>query len=262
MIVKDYQAYFVDLDGTIYRGKERIPAAARFVKRVRKAGKKLVFVTNNSTRTPEDVVKKLRIQHQIEASPDDVYTSAIAAADYLKSHLAGKGQKRVYAIGENGLKMALQKRGFILTDHHPDFVTVGLDFDVTYHKFEVATLAIRNGARFIGTNGDTNLPSERGMIPSAGSLVKLVEYATQQKPIMIGKPEKLMMEMALQRYGLRKEDVLMVGDNYHTDIMAGINEQMDTLLVFTGLTQPEELSTFCEQPTYTAYSLDEWTINN
>lgn len=258
--MKDYQAYFVDLDGTIYRGKERIPAAARFVKRLRQAGKRLIFVTNNSTRTPEDVVKKLHDQHHIEASTDDVYTSAIATADYLKNRLAKPGQKRVYAIGENGLKMALQEQGFILTDKHPEFVTVGLDFDVTYHKFEVATLAIRNGATFIGTNGDTNLPSERGMIPSAGALVKLVEYATQQKPVMIGKPNRLIMEMALHRYGLYKDQVLMVGDNYHTDIMAGINEKMDTLLVFTGLTKPNELSGFSIQPTYTAHSLDEWQL--
>lgn len=258
--MKDYQAYFVDLDGTIYRGKERIPAAARFVKRLRMHGKKLVFVTNNSTRTPEDVVKKLRDQHHIDASTDEVYTSAIAAADYLKGHLAKKDQRRVYAIGENGLKSALQERGFLLTDKDPDFVTVGLDFDATYHKFEIATLAIRNGATFIGTNGDTNLPSERGMIPSAGALVKLVEYATQTKPIMIGKPNKLIMEMALQRYGLDKDQVLMVGDNYHTDIMAGINEQMDTLLVFTGLTRPNELQDFKIQPTYTAHSLDEWQV--
>ncbi|WP_367341912.1 TIGR01457 family HAD-type hydrolase [Limosilactobacillus sp.] len=256
--MKDYQAYFVDLDGTIYRGKQRIPAAGRFVKRLRKAGKRLIFVTNNSTRTPEDVVKKLRDQHGIDASPNDVYTSAIAAADYLKNQLASDNQRKVYAIGENGLKMALQDQGFILTDKNPDFVTVGLDFDVTYHKFEIATLAIRNGAKFIGTNGDTNLPSERGMIPSAGSLVKLVEYATQTKPIMIGKPHRLIMEMALQRYGLQKDQVLMVGDNYHTDIMAGINEDMDTLLVFTGLTRPEELKDFNVQPTYTVNSLDEW----
>lgn len=256
--MKDYQAYFVDLDGTIYRGKERIPAAARFVSRLRQAGKRLIFVTNNSTRTPEDVVKKLRDQHGIDASTEDVYTSAIAAADYLKHHLAKDGQRRVYAIGENGLKMALQEQGFILTDKRPDFVTVGLDFDVTYHKFEVATLAIRAGATFIGTNGDTNLPSERGMIPSAGALVKLVEYATQTKPVMIGKPNKIIMEMALQRYGFKKDQVLMVGDNYHTDIMAGINENMDTLLVFTGLTQRDELSSFTVQPTYTVDSLDEW----
>lgn len=116
-------------------------------------------------------------------------------------------------------------------------MVVGLDSDVTYHKFELAVLAVRNGATFIGTNADSNLPNERGMVPGAGSLVKLVEYATQRQPIMIGKPEKIIMQMALNKIGLTQNQVVMVGDNYHTDIAAGINVGMDTLIVYSGLSK-------------------------
>ena len=166
----------------------------------------------------------------------------------------------VYMIGEQGLKDALESRGFELTDQRPDFVVVGLDTEVTYRKLEVAVLAILAGATFIGTNADSNLPNERGLTPGAGSLVKLVEYATQTKPIMIGKPEAIIMEMALQRVGLTKEQVVMVGDNYHTDIEAGINVGMDTLLVYTGVSTKEQAAGEEAPPTHVVDSLDDWMV--
>lgn len=138
---------------------------------------------------------------------------------------------------------------------------MGLDSHVTYEKLEKAVLLIRAGAKFIGTNADSNLPNERGMVPGAGSLVKLVEYATQQKPLMIGKPEKIIMEMALKRVGLTTADAVMVGDNYHTDIQAAINVGMDSLLVYTGLSRPAEVEQEEIQPTYTVATLDDWQID-
>ena len=148
----------------------------------------------------------------------------------------------------------------MLTDQHPEYVVVGLDTEVTYHKLEQAVLLIRQGAKFIGTNADSNLPNERGMVPGAGSLIKLVEYATQQQPVMIGKPEALIIKLALKQVGLNKDEVIMVGDNYHTDIKAAINVGIDSLLVYTGLSRPEEVRLEKIQPTYTVNSLDEWQI--
>lgn len=254
-----YQAYFIDLDGTVYRGTQKIPAAARFIARLQEAQKKILFVTNNSTRTPEFVADNLSQHHDIHVGPDNIYTSALATADYLDSIADDK--RKVYVIGESGLKKALSDKNFILTNADPDYVVVGLDTHVTYHDFEIAVLAIRAGAIFIGTNGDSNLPNERGMTPGAGSLVKLVEYATQTQPIMVGKPEKLIMNMAMKKVKLLPKDIIMVGDNYNTDILAGIHAHMDTLLVFTGLTQVEDLKDKSVQPTYTRKSLDDWVVD-
>lgn len=257
--MKDYQGYFIDLDGTMYKGTKRIPAAARFIKRLQEADKAVLFVTNNSTRTPEFVANNLRENHQINVTADNVYTTALATADYL-DQVAGD-RRQVYVVGESGLRQALQQRHFQLTDRQPEYVVVGLDSQVTYAKLETAVLLIRAGATFIGTNADSNLPNERGMVPGAGSLVKLVEYATQQEPIMIGKPEATIMKMALQKAGLRREQVVMVGDNYNTDICAAINTGMDSLLVYTGLSTPAQVAAMPVQPTHTVKSLDEWTID-
>jgi 4-nitrophenyl phosphatase len=260
--MKDYQGYFIDLDGTVYKGKDRIPAAARFIRRLQAAKKTILFVTNNSTRQPSFVADNLAHNHDIHVSADNVYTSALATADYLDS-VAGNHRK-VYMVGESGLKKALQDKQFQITndneDIQPDFVVVGLDTNTNYHKLEQAVLDIRAGARFVGTNGDSNLPNEKGMTPGAGSLVKLVEYATQKKPLMVGKPQTTIMKMALQRCHLNVHDVLMVGDNYHTDIEAGINIGMDTLLVYTGLSRPSDVAKEKVQPTYTVETLDDWQV--
>lgn len=255
---KNYQGYFIDLDGTTYKGKKRIPAAARFIKRLQNAGKQVMFVTNNSTRSPEFVANNLAQNHGINVGPENVYTTALATADYLDK-VAGQ-RRLVYVVGESGLREALHRRGFIVDEQAPDYVIVGLDSHVTYEKLEKAVLLIRAGAKFIGTNADSNLPNEKGMVPGAGSLVKLVEYATQQKPVMIGKPEKIIMEMALNQVGLNKREVIMVGDNYRTDIQAAINVGMDSLLVYTGLSKPAEVAKMAVQPTYTVETLDDWNI--
>jgi 4-nitrophenyl phosphatase len=256
--MKKYQGYFIDLDGTTYKGKKQIPAAGRFIARLQEAGKQVLFVTNNSTRSPQFVADNLRLNHHINVTADNVYTTALATADYLAS-IAPAGSK-LYVVGESGLKDALRDRNFILTADHPQYVVVGLDTAVTYQKLETAVLLIRAGAKFIGTNADSNLPNERGMVPGAGSLVKLVEYATQQQPLMIGKPEAIIMEMALKKAQLSKDEVIMVGDNYHTDIEAAINVGMDSLLVYTGLSRPQEVAKEKIQPTYTVNSLDEWQL--
>jgi len=166
--------------------------------------------------------------------------------------------KSVYTVGESGLNNALIGAGFTFSEDNPDYVVVGLDSDVTYHKLEVAVLNIRRGSKFIGTNADSNLPNERGMVPGAGSLVKMVEYATQVEPIMIGKPERVIMDMALKRSGLKRDEVIMVGDNYNTDVLAGMGAEIDTLLVYSGLSTKEQVQTKAKLPTYQVDTLDDW----
>lgn len=256
--MKKYAGYMIDLDGTIYRGKEKIPAAKRFIERLQEHAIPFLFVTNNSTQAPIKVVENLANNFDIHVKEENVYTSALATADYIAD--LDKDKRSVYVIGEVGLKQAILDRGFRFEETNPDYVVVGLDYDVTYHKFELATLAIKRGAKFIGTNADTNLPNERGLVPGAGSVIALVECSTQQKATYIGKPETIIMEKALERLGLPKDEVVMVGDNYMTDIKAGINFGIDTMLVYTGVSTRELVRKQEIAPTIELGSLDEWKV--
>ena len=256
--MKKYAGYMIDLDGTIYRGKEKIPAAKRFIERLQEHYIPFLFVTNNSTQAPIKVVENLANNFDIHVKEENVYTSALATADYIAD--LNKDKRSVYVIGEVGLKQAILDKGFRFEETNPDYVVVGLDYDVTYHKFELATLAIKRGAKFIGTNADTNLPNERGLVPGAGSVIALVECSTQQKATYIGKPETIIMEKALERLGLPKDEVVMVGDNYMTDIKAGINFGIDTMLVYTGVSTRELVRKQEIAPTIELGSLDEWKV--
>lgn len=256
--MKKYAGYMIDLDGTIYRGKEKIPAAKRFIERLQEHDIPFLFVTNNSTQAPIKVVENLANNFDIHVKEENVYTSALATADYIAD--LNKDKRSVYVIGEVGLKQAILDKGFHFEETNPDYVVVGLDYDVTYHKLELATLAIKRGAKFIGTNADTNLPNERGLVPGAGSVIALVECSTQQKATYIGKPETIIMEKALERLGLPKDEVVMVGDNYMTDIKAGINFGIDTMLVYTGVSTRELVRKQEIAPTIELGSLDEWKV--
>ena len=256
--MKKYAGYMIDLDGTIYRGKEKIPAAKRFIERLQEHDIPFLFVTNNSTQAPIKVVENLANNFDIHVKEENVYTSALATADYIAD--LNKDKRSVYVIGEVGLKQAILDKGFHFEETNPDYVVVGLDYDVTYHKFELATLAIKRGAKFIGTNADTNLPNERGLVPGAGSVISLVECSTQQKATYIGKPETIIMEKALERLGLPKDEVVMVGDNYMTDIKAGINFGIDTMLVYTCVSTRELVRKQEIAPTIELGSLDEWKV--
>lgn len=256
--MKKYAGYMIDLDGTIYRGKDKIPAAKRFIERLQEHNIPFLFVTNNSTQAPIKVVENLANNFDIHVKEENVYTSALATADYIAD--LNKDKRSVYVIGEVGLKQAILDKGFHFEETNPDYVVVGLDYDVTYHKFELATLAIKRGAKFIGTNADTNLPNERGLVPGAGSVIALVECSTQQKATYIGKPETIIMEKALERLGLPKDEVVMVGDNYMTDIKAGINFGIDTMLVYTGVSTRELVRKQEIAPTIELGSLDEWKV--
>ena len=256
--MKKYAGYMIDLDGTIYRGKEKIPAAKRFIERLQEHDIPFLFVTNNSTQAPIKVVENLANNFDIHVKEENVYTSALATADYIAD--LNKDKCSVYVIGEVGLKQAILDKGFRFEETNPDYVVVGLDYDVTYHKFELATLAIKRGAKFIGTNADTNLPNERGLVPGAGSVIAMVECSTQQKATYIGKPETIIMEKALERLGLPKDEVVMVGDNYMTDIKAGINFGIDTMLVYTGVSTRELVRKQEIAPTIELGSLDEWKV--
>lgn len=258
--MKSYQGYLIDLDGTIYRGSQKIESAVRFVNRLHEKNIPHLFVTNNSSKTPEAVAEKLQ-QYGVQATPKQVLTSSLATASYIRKQ---KQDASVYMIGEDGLKQALKDEGLTIADdvdeNTIDYVVIGIDRQITYEKLAKACLAIQKGARFISTNADKAIPTERGFVPGNGALTSVIQTATGVNPIFIGKPERMIVELALELLNMHKDAVIMVGDNYDTDIRSGINAGIDTLLVFTGVTSKADLKRIPIQPTYTVDSLDDWSV--
>ena len=252
-----YKGYLIDLDGTMYAGTQVIPGAAEFIDRLNAAGLPYLFVTNNSSRTPEQVAEKL-VKMGIRTTPENVFTTSRATAQFIHDEKPGA---TIYVIGEDGILEALAEQGLeVVTHEHPDYVVTGIDRGITYEKLAGACLAVRNGARFISTNGDIAIPTERGLLPGNGSLTSVVAVSTETQPVFIGKPEPIIMEQAMVVLGTSKEETIMVGDYYDTDIRAGIGIGIDTLLVYTGVTQPEFLARYEVQPTHTRKNLNDWEI--
>ncbi|MBM4760738.1 TIGR01457 family HAD-type hydrolase [Bacillus sp. B15-48] len=254
---KRYKGYLIDLDGTMYRGTERIEAASDFIDRLIKKDISYLFVTNNSSRTPEQVAAKLR-EFGIAATEKQVFTTSQATANYIYDR---KQDATIYMIGEEGLRTALAAKGFAQAGEDADYVVMGIDHEISYEKLAVACLAVRNGATFLSTNRDIAIPTERGLLPGNGSLTSVVAVSTQTQPIFIGKPESIIMEQALKVLGTNKEETIMIGDYYDTDILAGMNAGLDTLLVHTGVTTKELLEGYEVKPTYTIDTLDQWQID-
>ncbi|VEF47086.1 HAD-superfamily subfamily IIA hydrolase [Bacillus freudenreichii] len=254
--MKNYDGYLIDLDGTMYRGTESIPDAIEFVKRLKQKRIPYLFVTNNSSKTPEQVADYLN-HFGIEAEEKDVFTTSLATVEYL---YANHPETSIYVIGEEGLTTALREKGFKFDEQNPEAVVIGIDREITYDKLAKACLAVRNGALFISTNGDVALPTEKGLMPGNGAITSVISVSTQTDPIFIGKPYSIIMEQALKALGTPKDKTLMIGDNYDTDIMAGINFEMDTLLVHTGVTTKEILEEKKRQPTYVLDTLADWMV--
>ncbi|GAA0588548.1 TIGR01457 family HAD-type hydrolase [Virgibacillus siamensis] len=252
--MKRYNAYLIDLDGTMYRGNERIEAAGEFVDKLASKDIPYLFLTNNSSKTPEQISEKLE-QMDIKSSPEHVFTSSMATAKYIRKQKEGA---RCFVIGEEGLHHAIRREGLRISDQDCDFVVVGIDHDINYEKLSIACIAVRNGASFISTNSDVAIPTERGLEPGNGALTSAITVSTGTDPIFIGKPEEIITEQALTALGSSKADTLMVGDNYHTDILAGMNAGLDTLMVFTGVTPFADYPDLAKKPTYYVKNLYEW----
>ncbi|GAA3630131.1 TIGR01457 family HAD-type hydrolase [Lactobacillus hamsteri] len=253
--MKDYRLFLIDLDGTVYRGDETVQTGVNFVHRLIKAKKDYLFLTNNTTRTPQMVVDKLK-GHGIETDTAHVYTPSMATVSYILQRNKKK-KIGIYIIGEIGLwSELLSHPQFKVDEKAPDYVIVGMDKDLTYHKTRVATRAIRNGATFIGTNADMNLPLGDELIPGNGSQCAMIAAASGQQPLYIGKPESIIVEMALKKAHHSKNESALVGDNYDTDIRAGFNSGVDQILTLTGVTKKADIKDK-RQPTILVNNLDE-----
>ncbi|WP_371682739.1 TIGR01457 family HAD-type hydrolase [Sporosarcina sp. PTS2304] len=252
--MKQYKVYCLDLDGTMYRGKEPIQEAVDFVARCQMQGAETYFITNNAAYTRAEQQQKLA-NFGVQTDVEHIMNSPMALAKFCKQHYP---DARVLMIGEEGLEEALVAEGISMTTSNPDVVMMGLDRQITYSKLSEACLAIRNGAHFLGTNVDQRFPTERGLVPGNGSFLKLMEAATGVEPFVVGKPEPHMLQFIQQQGSYEKNQMVLIGDNYDTDILAGIRYGIDTAYVATGVTPVQELLKKEVQPTYILSTLANW----
>jgi NagD protein len=245
--------YLTDMDGVILRGRTLIPGAAEFLQRLRAKDIPFLILTNNSQYTQRDLQVRLSFMG-LEVPPEAIFTSALATAQFLHSQ---RPEGRAYVIGESGLTTALHDIGYVLTDQEPEYVVLG---ETTAYSFERITRAIRfvtAGARFIATNPDVMGPGEGGIVPATGAVAALISAATGVKPYFVGKPNPLMMRTALRTINAHSENSVMIGDRMDTDIVAGLESGLRTILVLTGVTTREQVERFPYRPTWIKESVAE-----
>src|SRR5579863_4288173 len=245
--------YLTDMDGVILRGTTLIPGAAEFIQRLRMKDIPFLILTNNSQYTQRDLQVRLAFMG-LEVPAEAIFTSALATAQFLHDQRPGG---RAFAIGESGLTTALHDIGYVLTDQEPEYVVLG---ETTSYSFERITRAIRfvaAGARFIATNPDVMGPGEGGIVPATGAVAALISAATGIKPYYVGKPNPLMMRTALRTLNAHSEDSVMIGDRMDTDMVAGLESGLRTILVLTGVTHREQVEHFPYRPTWIRESVAE-----
>jgi len=230
----------MDMDGVLMREQHPIPGADQFLIRLRELGRRFLVITNNSIYTPRDLSARLR-RSGLEVPEDAIWTSALATARFLSQQRPGG---TAFVIGEWGLTTALHEVGYTLSDIDPDYVVLG---ETRTYSFERVTRAVRlilGGARFIATNPDPTGPSPEGPLPATGSVAALISRASAIAPYFVGKPNPLMMRSALNAFGAHSESTVMIGDRMDTDVVAGIEAGMETILVLSGVTSRTEAERF------------------
>jgi NagD protein len=245
--------YLIDMDGVIYRGSESIPGAAEFIRYLQCEDVPYLFLTNNSSYMPLDVVVKLRKFH-IETSEQHVYTSAMATADFVHRQ---RPNGTAFVIGEGGLLGALNEVGYAISRENPDYVIVGEGRVLNFELVEQAHRMIARGAKLLSTNSDTWCPTDSGPRPGCGAIVALLESASGEKAYHVGKPNPFMMRAARKRIGLRTEEVTMIGDTMETDIRGATDLGFRSILVLTGSSTRDSLKAYPFTPTRVVESIAE-----
>jgi NagD protein len=247
------KSYLIDMDGVIVSGNKLIPGAKTFIDRLTGRGNRFLVLTNNPIYTPLD------LQHRLQTLGLNIpvkrfYTSAMATAQFLNSQ---RPKGTAFVIGESGLTSALHEIGYILTEHEPDYVVLGETTSYSYDKITQAVRLVAAGACFIATNPDPSGPGKGGIVPACGAMAAMIQKATAVEPYFIGKPNPLMMRTALRYLDEHSENTVMVGDRMDTDIIAGIESGMETILVLTGVTRREDVDRFPYRPTHVLPSVAE-----
>jgi NagD protein len=245
-----------DMDGVLIKGTELILGADKFIARLQKLAREYLVLTNNSIYTPRDLAHRLTTIG-LEIPVERIFTSALATASFLKSqHPEGKA----FVIGAAGIIQAVHDIGYIITDIDPDYVVLGETNIYNYESITHAIRLIENGAQFIATNPDVSGPSEKGIVPGCGAMAALIEKATGKAPFFVGKPNPLLMRFALNYLNVHSEDTVMVGDRMDTDIIAGVESGMETVLVLSGVSSEGEITRYPYRPTYVIDSIADMVI--
>ncbi len=238
--------FICDMDGVLYHGNRLLPGVREFVEWLYAEGKKFLFLTNASERSPIELSQKLA-RLGLDVSEDHFYTSALATARFLRHQAPGCS---AYVIGAPGLFNALYDVGVTMNDVNPEYVIVGETTSYNYDMICRAVNYVRHGAKLIATNSDMTGPAENGLIPACRALVAPIELATGKSAYFMGKPNPLMMRTGLKMLGLHSGDVAMIGDRMDTDVVVGMESGLDTVLVLSGCTTEKELDDFPYKPTY------------
>jgi NagD protein len=243
--MKPQTSYLIDMDGVLVSGRTAIPGAGGFIRRLRERGAEYLVLTNNPMYTPGDLAHRLQTIG-LDVPAERIFTSAMATARFLGSQ---KPDGTAFVIGESGLTEAVHNAGYVITDQDPDYVVLG---ETHTYNLGLITKAIRllaAGARFIATNPDPSGPSEGGITPACGAMAALMETASGVSPFFVGKPNPLMMRTALNYLDVHSENTVMIGDRMDTDVLAGVESGMETILVLTGVTRREDVVRYPYQPT-------------
>lgn len=238
--------FICDMDGVIYHGNKILDGVADFVNWMINNKKKFVFLTNSPEKTPHELSMKLE-RMGLKVSADHFYTSAMATAEFLHSQ---NPNCTAYVIGESALTKALYDQKIYMNDINPDYVVVGETRSYSFEKIEKAIELVNNGAKLIGTNPDITGPTERGIMPATGSLIAPIEIATGKKAYFVGKPNPLMLRHGLRKINCHSEEIAFIGDRMDTDIIAGIESNVDTILVLSGVTSINDIDKFPYRPKY------------
>ncbi len=237
-------AWLSDMDGVLVREETLVPGADRFVARLRERGLPFLVLTNNSMYTPRDLAARLRATG-LDVPETAIWTSALATARFLQDQRPGGS---AFAIGESGLTTALHDVGYTLSERSPDYVVLGETRTYSFERITQAIRLVERGARFLATNPDATGPAPDGPLPATGSVAALISRATGVEPYYVGKPNPLMMRSALNAIGAHSETAAMVGDRMDTDVVAGLEAGLDTVLVLTGVTTREDAERFPYRP--------------
>jgi len=245
--------YLVDMDGVLISGHSIIPGAGRFIEKLKARQAKYLVLTNTPIYTPGDLAHRLQTIG-LDIPAERVFTSAMATANFLQSQ---RPNGTAFVVGESGLTEAIHGIGYVITDRDPDYVVLGETDSYNLALISQAIRLVAGGARFIATNPDPSGPSEEGLVPACGAMAALIEKASGVSPFFVGKPNPLMMRTALNYLGVHSENTVMVGDRMDTDIVAGVQSGMETILVLTGVTRREDVDRYPYQPTRIVESVAE-----
>ena len=252
-LIRKKKGYICDMDGVIYHGNKILPGVKEFIEWLQKENKRFLFLTNSSERSQRELQDKLS-RMGILVDKEHFYTSALATASFLHSQ---KPKGSAFVIGEAGLLNALYDLEYRMNYVDPDYVVMGETRSYSYKKIEQAVNLVINGAKLIGTNPDVNGPIENGIAPATAALIAPIEIATGKKAYFVGKPNPLMMRSALKKLQCRREETVIIGDRMDTDIIAGIESEIDTCLVLSGITSAKEIDQFAYCPHFVLNGVED-----